>query len=71
MRELSDLGYQIAAYPLTLLSSSMRAMKSTLQLMKDDLPRDEFLLDFAELRKNIGFDEYYKASEKYTSAKRK
>jgi 2-methylisocitrate lyase-like PEP mutase family enzyme len=71
MRELSDLGYQIAAYPLTLLSSSMRAMKSTLELMKDDLPRDEFLLDFAELRKNIGFDEYYKASEKYTSAKRK
>ena len=71
MRELSDLGYQIAAYPLTLLSSSMRAMKSTLELMKDDLPRDELLLDFAELRKNIGFDEYYKASEKYTSAKRK
>ena len=71
MRELSDLGYQIAAYPLTLLSSSMRAMKSTLELMKDDLPRDELLLDFAELRKNIGFDEYYKASEKYSSAKRK
>ena len=71
MRELSDLGYQIAAYPLTLLSSSMRAMKSTLELMKDDLPRDEVLLDFAELRKNIGFDEYYKTSEKYISAKRK
>ena len=71
MRELSELGYQIAAYPLTLLSSSMRAMKSTLELMKDDFPRDELLLDFAELRKNIGFDDYYIASEKYTSAKRK
>tara|TARA_B100000212_G_scaffold161195_1_gene121168 strand:+ start:3371 stop:4252 length:882 start_codon:yes stop_codon:yes gene_type:complete len=71
MQELSDLGYQIAAYPLTLLSASMQAMKSTLELMTEDLPRDKFLLDFAELRKNIGFDEYYSASKKYASAKRK
>jgi len=71
MQELSDLGYQIAAYPLTLLSASMQAMKSTLELMTEDLPRDKFLLDFAELRTNIGFDEYYSASKKYASAKRK
>jgi 2-methylisocitrate lyase-like PEP mutase family enzyme len=70
MKELADLGYQIAAYPLTLLSASMLAMKSTLELMKEDLPRDDLLLDFGELRKNIGFDEYYSTSEKYTSAKR-
>jgi len=29
------------------------------------------LLDFGELRKDIGFDDYYENSEAYTSSKRK
>ena len=71
MNEISELGYQIAAYPLTLLSSAMSAMKMTLDRMKVDQPRNDLLLDFGELRKDIGFDEYYENSEAYTSSQRK
>ena len=71
MNEISELGYQIAAYPLTLLSAAMSAMKMTLNRMKVDQPRNDLLLDFGELRKDIGFDEYYENSEAYTSSQRK
>ena len=71
MNEISELGYQIAAYPLTLLSAAMSAMKMTLDRMKVDQPRNNLLLDFGELRKDIGFDEYYENSEAYTSSQRK
>ena len=71
MNEISELGYQIAAYPLTLLSAAMSAMKMTLDRMKVDQPRNDLLLDFGELRKDIGFDEYYENSEAYTSSQRK
>ena len=71
MNELSELGYQIAAYPLTLLSAAMNAMKITLGRMTIDQPRNNLLLDFGELRKDIGFDDYYENSEAYTSSKRK
>jgi len=71
MNEISELGYQIAAYPLTLLSAAMNAMKITLGCMKIDQPRNNLLLDFGELRKDIGFDDYSENSEAYTSSKRK
>ena len=71
MNEISELGYQIAAYPLTLLSAAMNAMKMTLDRMKIDQPRNDLLLDFGELRKDIGFDVYYENSEAYTSSQRK
>jgi len=71
MDEISELGYQIAAYPHTLLSAAMNAMKMTLDRMKIDQPRNDLLLDFGELRKDIGFDEYYENSEAYTSSQRK
>lgn len=71
MNEISELGYQIAAYPLTLLSAAMNAMKMTLDRIKVDQPRNDLLLDFGELRKDIGFDEYYENSEAYTSSQRK
>ena len=71
MNEISELGYQIAAYPLSLLSAAMNAMKMTLDRMKVDQPRNDLLLDFGELRKDIGFDEYYENSEAYTSSQRK
>jgi len=71
MDEISELGYQIAAYPLTLLSAAMNAMKMTLDRMKIDQPRNDLLLDFGELRKDIGFNEYYENSEAYTSSQRK
>ena len=70
MTELSEMGYQIAAYPLTLLSASMRAMKNALANLKSDTPRDNDILNFSELRDIIGFEEYYEISSQYETSKR-
>jgi len=70
MNELKEMGYQIAAYPLTLLSASMRAMKNALANLKSDKPRDKDILNFSELRDIIGFEEYYETSSQYETSKR-
>lgn len=70
MAELNEMGYQIAAYPLTLLSASMRAMKNALANLKSDKPRDKDILNFSELRDIIGFEEYYEISSQYETSKR-
>ena len=55
--ELEALGYRIAAYPLTLLSSSVRASQQALaSLARGETPPG--LLPFAELREVVGFDAY-------------
>lgn len=69
-KELADIGYAIAAYPLTLMAAAMQSMVNTLQAMKEDAPR-EGIMDFNELRRRIGFDSYYEASSVYTSSQRK
>jgi len=66
---LQDIGYRIAAYPLTLMSAAMRAMVETLEHLAKDQPRDG-LMEFGELRRRIGFDDYYEASEQYVSSAR-
>ena len=70
MAQLRDVGFQLAAYPLTLLAASMQAMKQTLELMRDDLPRAEHLMDFEELRDRIGFNDYYETSQVYETSRR-
>jgi len=70
MSELNEMGYQIAAYPLTLLSASMRAMKNALANLRSDTPRDKDILNFSELRDIIGFKEYYEISSQYETSKR-
>ena len=70
MEQLQDVGFQFAAYPLTLLAASMQAMKQTLELMRQDLPRANHLMDFEELRDRIGFNEYYETSQVYETSRR-
>ncbi len=54
---LTEIGYKIAAYPLTLLSSAVYAMREALHcLQKGEMP--EKILDFAELKAAVGFPEY-------------
>lgn len=67
--ELRETGFRIAAYPLTLMAAAMQAMTSALTALRDDARRDA-LMDFGELRRRIGFDAYYEASERYASARR-
>ncbi len=68
--ELADMGFAIAAYPLTLLSAAMRAMTEVLDRMAADRPRDELLMDFELLKERIGFQRYYAQSDRYASAQR-
>jgi len=63
--ELGEMGYSIAAYPLTILSAAMKAMRDALGTMKTGRHPDDALLDFAELRKIVGFDDYYEAEKAY------
>lgn len=67
---LEEIGYRIAAYPLSLMAAAMKAMTDTLALMAAGQPRDAMLMDFAELRRRIGFDDYYRISSAYESAAR-
>ncbi|PKR53964.1 isocitrate lyase/PEP mutase family protein [Thalassospira marina] len=68
--ELREIGFKIAAYPLSLMASAMKAMVETLQLLKAGQPRDDMLMSWEELRKRIGFDDYYEQSEKYATSRR-
>ena len=70
MKELEQIGYNMAVYPLTALSSAMKAMVDSLNKLKLDEDRSGNLMSFTELRKRVGFDDYYEISSKYESSKR-
>ncbi len=63
---LQDMGYKIAAYPLTLLSSAARAMREALAELKAGR-HPERLLSFAELKTVVGFDDYYAQEAHYAT----
>ena len=65
MRELRDLGYGFAIFPLTLMSAAMRAIKDGLAAMQAGEHPAGAVMDFAELRAEIGFDAYYEAEGRY------
>lgn len=57
--QLKEIGFSIAAYPLTLLSAAMKAMNAALADLAAGRSAQDHLLDFADLRKQIGFDAYH------------
>jgi 2-methylisocitrate lyase-like PEP mutase family enzyme len=62
---LQDLGYAIAAYPLTLLSAAVRAMRGALDDLSAGLDPGPRLTPFAELRRIVGFEAYDREAERY------
>jgi 2-methylisocitrate lyase-like PEP mutase family enzyme len=56
-KRLEQLGYKIAAYPLTLLSASAYVMKKALLALKKGEGFNN-LLDFQDLQSLLGFFEY-------------
>lgn len=62
---LQDIGFRIAAYPLTLMSVAMKAMQAALAAMASGGHPEDALLDFAELREIVGFDAYYTEEDRY------
>lgn len=65
--ELFKLGFAIAAYPLTLISASVKAQELALQRLREGVPSkvQPLLKSFEELRDVVGFPEYYALEEKY------
>ena len=54
---LEEIGFQIAAYPLTLLSSAARGMEIALEALASGVPAPS-RLSFEDLRSLVGFPEY-------------
>jgi 2-methylisocitrate lyase-like PEP mutase family enzyme len=65
---LRGIGYSLAAYPLTLLAASMKAMTDSLRCMREG--QSLHLMDFDELRERVGFNDYYETSARYSSSNR-
>jgi 2-methylisocitrate lyase-like PEP mutase family enzyme len=70
MNELRDLGYGFAIFPLTLMSAAMQAIRDGLAEMRADRHPTSAVMDFAELRREIGFDKYYEAEARYSGARK-
>jgi len=61
---LHRLGYQMVAYPLTLLNSSVFAMRQALhELKRGRIPENR--VDFPTIRSIVGFPEYDRLLERY------
>lgn len=65
--QLWAMGYAVAAYPLTLLSASTRAMQTALQRLKAGSSAEDLLLPFPDLQGALGFPEYYQTVDKYST----
>ncbi len=63
--ELEAIGYRIVAYPLTLLSASIRAMREALADMATGNHPHARLLPFHTLRQIVGFDDYDAIAARY------
>lgn len=55
----------VTAYPLTLLSASVKAMNTALALLKAGKPTDDLILSFGDLQQDVGFEKYYEELERY------
>lgn len=63
--ELKAMGYTMAAYPLTLLSASIKAMQESLHRIQSGLPTDDLILPFAETKDAVGFLNYANEENRY------
>ncbi|KAF1773891.1 Pyruvate/Phosphoenolpyruvate kinase-like domain [Phytophthora cactorum] len=79
--QLGQMGYNLAAYPITLLSASIKAMEEALRLLKcqtggerkedtgenatPSAELDNLLCDFAHVKDVVGFTEYYAEEARY------
>jgi len=64
-QELKKMGYTMAAYPLTLLSASVKAMTESLQRIKEGQPTDDLISTFKDTKDVVGFSSYAKEEQRY------
>ena len=63
--ELKKIGYTMAAYPLTLLSASIRAMTESLERIRSGQPTDDLISTFEETKDVVGFTWYAAEQDRY------
>jgi 2-methylisocitrate lyase-like PEP mutase family enzyme len=61
---LEEIGFKIAAYPLTLLSAAARSMQDALADLQSGC-HPQRLLEFETLQELAGFDAYFAEEERY------
>ena len=64
--QLKEIGYTMAAYPLTLLSASINAMQKSLELIQNGEDTTDVILSFEETKEIVGFVQYAKEEERYS-----
>jgi 2-methylisocitrate lyase-like PEP mutase family enzyme len=64
-QELKKMGYTLAAYPLTLLSASIKAMQESLDRIQKGFPTDDLICSFPETKDAVGFRRYAEEEETY------
>lgn len=64
-QELKRMGYTMAAYPLTLLSASIKAMQESLDRIKNGIPTDDIIATFSETKNVVGFTKYSQEEDRY------
>eukprot|EP00934_Nitzschia_sp_Nitz4_P003047 Nitzschia sp. Nitz4//scaffold20_size174350//153922//155262//NITZ4_002130-RA/size174350-augustus-gene-0.11-mRNA-1//1//CDS//3329541893//3037//frame0 len=64
-KELKKMGYTMAAYPLTLLSASIKAMQASLESIAKGSPTDDLISTFSEAKDTVGFTQYSKEENRY------
>jgi len=68
-KTLYEAGYNLAAYPLTLLSAAAKAMQSALTTLKNGGHPADLLLEFDDLKQVVGFDAYYEEEKPYSTSR--
>ena len=64
-KELENIGFSIAAYPLTILSAAMQATKTVFENFQNNINNNKMLMPFPEMQKIIGFDDYFQLEKIY------
>jgi 2-methylisocitrate lyase-like PEP mutase family enzyme len=64
-KQLKEIGYTIAAYPLTLLSASIKSMEESLRRIQNGTPTDDVIAPFATTKDIVGFTYYSQEENKY------
>ena len=67
--ELESIGFNIIAYPLTLLSSSIKSMRNSLNSIKKGVHPYDDIMPFEELQETLGFNEYFREEKLYNIKK--
>ncbi len=68
---LADIGYKIAAYPLTLMTAAMKAMIGALEDFKAGAVAPDRLLSFDEIKQRVGFEAYFAEEQRYADVRAK